>query len=95
MRRGSPLCCFNLAMVVMDSDDIVVERMADAEWLREYRVWMYRGAWAEWDIADKRFVTSLVRASSSSRSSNSPTGRWRISFRNSATGRCNFDASVV
>jgi glucosamine-6-phosphate deaminase len=23
-----------------------------AEWLKDCRVWMYRGAWAEWDVAD-------------------------------------------
>jgi glucosamine-6-phosphate deaminase len=25
---------------------------ADGEWLKDCRVWMYRGAWAEWDVAD-------------------------------------------
>ena len=24
----------------------------DGEWLKDCRVWMYRGAWAEWEVAD-------------------------------------------
>ena len=28
------------------------EKKAGAEWLKDCRVWMYRGAWAEWDVAD-------------------------------------------
>ncbi len=28
------------------------EMMSDGGWLDDCRVWMYRGAWAEWDIAD-------------------------------------------
>ena len=28
------------------------EKKAGAEWLNDCRVWMYRGAWAEWDVAD-------------------------------------------
>ena len=28
------------------------EKQAGAEWLDDCRVWMYRGAWAEWDVAD-------------------------------------------
>ena len=27
-------------------------KKAGAEWLKDCRVWMYRGAWAEWDVAD-------------------------------------------
>lgn len=27
-----------------------LEKEANAEWLKECRVWMYRGAWAEWEI---------------------------------------------
>ena len=28
------------------------EKKAGAKWLDDCRVWMYRGAWAEWDVAD-------------------------------------------
>ncbi|MBQ8153745.1 MAG: PIG-L family deacetylase [Prevotella sp.] len=28
------------------------EKAAGASWLDDCRIWMYRGAWAEWDIAD-------------------------------------------
>ena len=28
------------------------EKRAGASWLGQCRVWMYRGAWAEWDVAD-------------------------------------------
>ena len=28
------------------------EKVAGATWLDDCRIWMYRGAWAEWDIAD-------------------------------------------
>ena len=28
------------------------EKLAGASWLGQCRVWMYRGAWAEWDVAD-------------------------------------------
>ncbi|MCR4916609.1 MAG: PIG-L family deacetylase [Prevotella sp.] len=28
------------------------ERLAGAAWVSDCRVWMYRGAWAEWDVAD-------------------------------------------
>lgn len=28
------------------------EKQARAEWLDDCRVWMYRGAWSEWDVAD-------------------------------------------
>ena len=31
---------------------IAEEREAGAEWLQDCRVWMYRGAWAEWEVAD-------------------------------------------
>jgi glucosamine-6-phosphate deaminase len=27
-------------------------KKAGEEWLNDCRVWMYRGAWAEWDVAD-------------------------------------------
>ena len=26
------------------------KRIAGAEWLKDCRIWMYRGAWAEWEI---------------------------------------------
>ena len=29
---------------------IDIEKQAGAEWLKDCRIWMYRGAWAEWEI---------------------------------------------
>jgi glucosamine-6-phosphate deaminase len=29
---------------------IDIEKEAGAEWLKDCRIWMYRGAWAEWEI---------------------------------------------
>ena len=31
-------------------DAIAAEKNAGAEWLKDCRIWMYRGAWAEWEI---------------------------------------------
>ena len=41
-----------LPMTERDLAAIDEEKKAGAEWLKDCRVWMYRGAWAEWDVAD-------------------------------------------
>lgn len=43
--HGTHRKCTDAVLAALD-----LERQAQAQWLRECRVWMYRGAWAEWDI---------------------------------------------
>ena len=45
--HGTHRKCTDAVLAAIDE-----ERLSGAEWLAECRVWMYRGAWAEWDIAD-------------------------------------------
>jgi len=45
--HGTHRVCTDIVLAALD-----LERQAGAEWLSECRVWMYRGAWAEWDIED-------------------------------------------
>lgn len=35
------------------------EKKAGAEWLKDCRVWMYRGAWAEWEIENIEMVVPI------------------------------------
>ena len=43
--HGTHRKCTDAVLAALD-----LERQEGAEWLRECRVWMYRGAWAEWEI---------------------------------------------
>lgn len=43
--HGTHRKCTDAVLAAID-----LEREAGAEWLRDCRIWMYRGAWAEWDI---------------------------------------------
>lgn len=43
--HGTHIKCTDAVMAAIDQ-----EQEAQAEWLHDCRVWMYRGAWAEWDI---------------------------------------------
>ncbi len=43
--HGTHRKCTDAALAAID-----LEKEAGAEWLRDCRVWMYRGAWAEWEI---------------------------------------------
>jgi hypothetical protein len=36
-----------------------LEKETNAEWLNRCRVWMYRGAWAEWEIREYRDVCTM------------------------------------
>ena len=45
--HGTHRKCTNAVLAAIDE-----EKCIGAEWLKDCRVWMYRGAWAEWDIAD-------------------------------------------
>ena len=45
--HGTHRKCTDAVLAAIDE-----EKKAGAEWLNDCRVWMYRGAWAEWDVAD-------------------------------------------
>ncbi len=43
--HGTHRKCTDAVLAAIDE-----EKSAGAEWLKECRIWMYRGAWAEWEI---------------------------------------------
>ena len=43
--HGTHRKCTDAVLAAID-----MEKKAGAEWLKDCRVWMYRGAWAEWEI---------------------------------------------
>lgn len=43
--HGTHRVCTDAVLAAID-----LEKQAGAEWLKECRIWMYRGAWAEWEI---------------------------------------------
>ena len=43
--HGTHRKCTNAVLAAID-----LEKQANAEWLKDCRIWMYRGAWAEWPI---------------------------------------------
>ena len=43
--HGTHRKCTDAVLAAIDE-----EKKAGAEWLKECRIWMYRGAWAEWEI---------------------------------------------
>ena len=43
--HGTHRKCTDAVLAALD-----MEKEANAEWLKDCRVWMYRGAWAEWEI---------------------------------------------
>ena len=45
--HGTHRKCTDAVLAAIDE-----EKQAHAAWLSDCRVWMYRGAWAEWDVAD-------------------------------------------
>ena len=45
--HGTHRKCTDAVLAAVDE-----EKKAGAEWVDDCRVWMYRGAWAEWDVAD-------------------------------------------
>ena len=45
--HGTHRKCTDAVLAAIDE-----EKRTGAKWLDDCRVWMYRGAWAEWDIAD-------------------------------------------
>lgn len=45
--HGTHRKCTDAVLAAID-----LEQQAGAEWLNDCRIWMYRGAWAEWDVKD-------------------------------------------
>lgn len=43
--HGTHKVCLDAALAAID-----IEKEASAKWLKDCRIWMYRGAWAEWEI---------------------------------------------
>ncbi len=52
--HGTHRVCTDAVLAAID-----LEKEEGAEWLKECRVWMYRGAWAEWEIEDIEMAVPL------------------------------------
>ena len=52
--HGTHKVCTDTVMAAIDE-----EKEAGAEWLKDCRIWMYRGAWAEWAIEDIEMTVPL------------------------------------
>ena len=52
--HGTHRVCTDAVLAAVDA-----EREEGAEWLEDCRIWMYRGAWAEWDIEDIEMVVPI------------------------------------
>ena len=52
--HGTHRICTDAVLAALEA-----EREAGAEWLQDCRVWMYRGAWAEWAIEDIEMVVPI------------------------------------
>ena len=52
--HGTHRICTDAILAALEA-----EREAGAEWLQDCRVWMYRGAWAEWAIEDIEMVVPI------------------------------------
>ncbi|MFA6712809.1 MAG: PIG-L family deacetylase [Bacteroidales bacterium] len=45
--------------VCFDAIVAALEELKDEEWMKDCRVWMYRGAWQEWDVAEEEMAVPL------------------------------------
>ncbi len=52
--HGTHRVCTDIVLAAID-----LEKEADAPWLKECRIWMYRGAWAEWEIEHIEMVVPI------------------------------------
>jgi glucosamine-6-phosphate deaminase len=52
--HGTHRVCTDAVFAAID-----LEKEAGAEWLKECRIWMYRGAWAEWEIEHIEMVVPI------------------------------------
>lgn len=54
--HGTHRVCTDAVLAAID-----IEKEAGAEWLKDCRIWMYRGAWAEWEIETLKWPYRSVR----------------------------------
>ncbi|MCM1108915.1 MAG: glucosamine-6-phosphate deaminase [Clostridium sp.] len=52
--HGTHRVCTDAVFAAID-----LEKEAGAEWIKECRIWMYRGAWAEWEIENIEMVVPI------------------------------------
>ena len=52
--HGTHKKCTDAVLAAID-----LEKEAGAEWLKDCRIWMYRGAWAEWEIENIEMCVPL------------------------------------
>ena len=52
--HGTHKKCTDAVLAAID-----LEKEAGAEWLKDFRIWMYRGAWAEWEIENIEMCVPL------------------------------------
>ena len=52
--HGTHKVCTDAVFAAID-----LEKRAGAEWLKDCRIWMYRGAWAEWEIENIEMVVPI------------------------------------
>lgn len=52
--HGTHRVCTDAVLAAID-----LEREAEAEWLKDCRFWMYRGAWTEWEIENIEMVVPI------------------------------------
>lgn len=52
--HGTHRICTDAVLAALD-----LEKEAGAEWLKDCRIWMYRGAWTEWEIDDIEMVVPI------------------------------------
>lgn len=52
--HGTHRVCLDAVFAAIDE-----EKKINAEWLKECRIWMYRGAWAEWEIENIEMAVPL------------------------------------
>lgn len=52
--HGTHRVCTDAVLAAID-----IEKEAKAEWLKDCRIWMYRGAWAEWEIENIEMAVPL------------------------------------
>ena len=46
--------------VCLDAVLAAIDDIKDEEWMKNCRIWMYRGAWAEWEIENRSLVMTNV-----------------------------------
>ena len=73
--HGTHKKCTDAVLAAIDE-----EKKAGAEWLKDCRIWMYRGAWAEWEIENIEMCVPLSLRSCGQNVTlfSSISRRWRV-----------------